>query len=81
MSLYTDQHGARAARACREADKAAAFHFAPTFKLDLVFSAADVLLFNALWSRIEHPALVCVGAGLIGLALLACYVGKVAIDV
>jgi protein-S-isoprenylcysteine O-methyltransferase Ste14 len=53
------------------------FHFAPTFKLDLVFSLAYVVLFTLSWARIEHSGLVCGVGAAFGVALVLCYAGKV----
>jgi hypothetical protein len=49
------------------AGKPAPFRFAPTFKIDLVFSLAYVFLFIQLWARAEITIVAGVGAGLFGL--------------
>jgi protein-S-isoprenylcysteine O-methyltransferase Ste14 len=59
------------------APEAAPFHFAPTFKLDLAFSLAYVVLFIRLWARVEHDVGVCAGAIAFGILLALCYAGKV----
>jgi protein-S-isoprenylcysteine O-methyltransferase Ste14 len=59
------------------AGKPAPFRFAPTFKIDLVFSLAYVFLFIQLWARAEITIVTGVGAGLFGLLLTLCYAGKV----
>jgi protein-S-isoprenylcysteine O-methyltransferase Ste14 len=69
MTLDTRSHEAPAAPK--------PFHFAPTFKLDLVFSLAYVVLFTLAWARIGHSVLICVVGALFGLALALCYAGKV----
>ena len=70
MTLKTDFHEA-------PAGKPAPFRFAPTFKIDLVFSIAYVFLFVHLWARAHITLAVGLGAGLFGLALILCYAGKV----
>jgi protein-S-isoprenylcysteine O-methyltransferase Ste14 len=61
----------------RPSEKAAAFRFAPTFKIDLVFSALYAGLFIHLWGRLEHTVLVGAIAATFGVALALCYAGKV----
>jgi protein-S-isoprenylcysteine O-methyltransferase Ste14 len=61
----------------RPSDKNAPFRFAPTFKIDLVFSVLYVGLFIRLWGRLDHTVPVCVIAATFGFALALCYAGKV----
>jgi protein-S-isoprenylcysteine O-methyltransferase Ste14 len=61
----------------RPSDKGASFQFAPTFKIDLVFSALYAGLFIHLWGRLDHTVLVCSIAATFGFALALCYAGKV----
>jgi protein-S-isoprenylcysteine O-methyltransferase Ste14 len=66
----------------RQGEKAggdASFHFAPTFKIDLVFSLIYVGLFIRTWADCSLTPMVCVVAGLFGVLLALCYGGKVAI--
>lgn len=58
-------------------DKRASFQFAPTFKIDLVFSALYAGLFIHLWGRLDHTVMVCSIAAAFGVALALCYAGKV----
>ncbi|WP_158816537.1 isoprenylcysteine carboxylmethyltransferase family protein [Methylocapsa sp. S129] len=72
--------GFHEAPAVRRGDEAPApFRFAPTFKIDLVFSLAYVVLFVLTWARCAHTPWVCAIAGLFGFLLACCYAGKVAI--
>ena len=57
----------------------ARFRFAPTFKIDLVFSLIYVVLFIATWTRADLSPRVCGIAAVFGFLLILCYVGKVAI--
>jgi protein-S-isoprenylcysteine O-methyltransferase Ste14 len=61
----------------RQSGKSAPFRFAPTFKIDLVFSVAYAAMFIHLWGRLEHTPLVCGIAASSGFALVLCYAGKV----
>jgi protein-S-isoprenylcysteine O-methyltransferase Ste14 len=79
MTLNSGLHQAEAARRGDKADGSASFHFAPTFKIDLVFSLIYVALFIRTWAYCDHTPLVCAIAGLFGFLLALCYAGKVAI--
>ena len=57
----------------------APFRFAPTFKIDLVFSLVYVALFVWTWAHGGHRLWHCAVAGLFGFLLVLCYAGKVAI--
>ena len=61
----------------RRSDHAAPFRFAPTFKIDLVFSVLYAGLFIHLWGRLNHAVAVCAIAATFGLAIALCYAGKV----
>ena len=55
----------------------APFHFAPTFKLDLLFSFVYVVLFIRLWALAAHSPWAAAGGIVFGLLLALCYAGKV----
>jgi protein-S-isoprenylcysteine O-methyltransferase Ste14 len=77
MTADTDSREAMADPQANQAGKAAPFRFAPTFKIDLVFSVAYVVMFIHLWGRLEHTVLVGWIAASFGFALALCYAGKV----
>lgn len=77
MMLNTGYQEPPAARGADKPGKAAPFRFAPTFKIDLVFSVAYVALFIHVWGRLNHTVLVCWIAASFGFALALCYAGKV----
>jgi protein-S-isoprenylcysteine O-methyltransferase Ste14 len=77
MTAETNSDPAIADPQGRPSDKAAPFRFAPTFKIDLVFSALYAGLFIHLWGRLDHTVLVCSIAATFGFALALCYAGKV----
>jgi protein-S-isoprenylcysteine O-methyltransferase Ste14 len=79
MTLDTGFHEAPAARQGDETTAPASFRFAPTFKIDFIFSFAYAALFVRTWTQGAHPPWACAIAGLFGLLLAFCYVGKVAI--
>jgi protein-S-isoprenylcysteine O-methyltransferase Ste14 len=79
MTLGTGFHEAPAPRDGDGAATPAPFRFAPTFKIDFIFSAVYVVLFIQTWTRSDHTPLVCAVAGLFGFLLALCYAGKVAI--
>jgi protein-S-isoprenylcysteine O-methyltransferase Ste14 len=56
-----------------------AFRFAPTFVIDLIFSSSYVILFAGVWARAALTVVDVAIAGVFGLALVLCYVGKVMI--
>ena len=78
----TFETGFPQASAARQSDKAggpAPFRFAPTFKIDLTFSLAYVVLFVWTWAYGGHRLWHCAVAALFGFLLVLCYAGKVAI--
>jgi len=77
MTADTDSREAMADPQGDQAGKAAPFRFAPTFKIDLVFSVAYVVMFIHLWGRLNHTVLVGWIAASFGFALALCYAGKV----
>lgn len=77
MTLNTGYQEPTPARGADEPDKKAPFRFAPTFKIDLVFSVLYAVLFIRLWWRLDHTTLVCWIAASFGFALALCYAGKV----
>ncbi|MGD0721583.1 MAG: hypothetical protein ABR970_11135 [Roseiarcus sp.] len=77
MTLNTESPEGTPAGEPAAAPAAEPFQFAPTFKLDLLFSLAYVVLFIRLWALVEHGAGVCAGAVGFGILLAACYAGKV----
>jgi protein-S-isoprenylcysteine O-methyltransferase Ste14 len=77
MTADTNSREATADPRGRPSDKAAPFRFAPTFKIDLVFSALYAGLFIHLWGRLNHTVPVCAIAASFGFALALCYAGKV----
>jgi protein-S-isoprenylcysteine O-methyltransferase Ste14 len=79
MTVDTGFQDAPGARQNDKADEPAAFHFAPTFKIDLFFSLIYVALFIRTWSYCDHTAFVCAIACVFGFLLALCYAGKVAI--
>jgi protein-S-isoprenylcysteine O-methyltransferase Ste14 len=79
MTLDTDFQQAPATGPNGAANAPAPFRFAPTFKIDLAFSAIYVVLFIQTWAHGDHPLWVGAIAGLFGLLLVLCYAGKVAI--
>lgn len=76
MTLDSSLHQAPTDEA---ADQSSPFQFAPTFKIDLFFSSAYLVLFVLSWARWRPPLWACAVAGLFGLLLALCYAGKVAI--
>src|SRR5580704_11312299 len=79
MTVDTGFQDAPGARQNDKADEPAAFHFAPTFKIDLFFSLIYVALFIRTWAYCDHTAFVCAIACVFGFLLALCYAGKVAI--
>jgi protein-S-isoprenylcysteine O-methyltransferase Ste14 len=58
-------------------DQAAPFRFAPTFKIDLIFSVLYAGLFIHLWGRLNHTVAVSAIAAMFGLGIALCYAGKI----
>ena len=58
-------------------DHAAPFRFAPTFKIDLIFSVLYAGLFIHLWGRLNHTVAVSAIAATFGLGIALCYAGKI----
>jgi protein-S-isoprenylcysteine O-methyltransferase Ste14 len=79
MTLNSYTHETGLARQNDAAQSAARFQFAPTFKMDLVFSCIYVVLFIRTWALGGHTIGMCVVAALFGILLALCYAGKIAI--
>jgi protein-S-isoprenylcysteine O-methyltransferase Ste14 len=79
MTVDPGFHDASSTGQDDKANERASFHFAPTFKIDLVFSLIYVTLFIRTWAYCDHTALVCAIASLFGFLLALCYAGKVAV--
>ena len=79
MTLDTGFHEASRGGESGGSNGPAPFRFAPTFKIDLVFSLAYVVLFIETWMHADLTPWVCGIAGLFGVLLALCYAGKVAI--
>jgi protein-S-isoprenylcysteine O-methyltransferase Ste14 len=77
MAAGSESRDATGDPPAHQAGKSAPFRFAPTFKIDLVFSVAYAAMFIHLWGRLEHTTLVAWIAASFGLALVLCYAGKV----